>query len=106
MVDDLPFSKKKQLRHKKKERPDHKSERHQQRIDQFESTDKLIYEQVKERSYDWTNGYYRCELCQQRPAEQMHHVQGGAHGRRTTIENVLYICLQCHHSAHGVGNNK
>jgi 5-methylcytosine-specific restriction endonuclease McrA len=93
----LPFDKR-LIKKKKKEPkgPTRKQERKAERIRQYEEHDSDIYRQVQERAYDWVHGCAICEYCHERPAEQMHHQIHRSLGGETSLDNVVYICLQCH----------
>lgn len=52
------------------------------------------YERASERSFGL------CESCGIRQATQMHHRLHRSHGGDERPENLLHLCLHCHHDAH------
>lgn len=64
------------------------------------NNDKLIYEQIAERSYDWIDGYNKCEYCHSAPAQHMHHDPPRSRGGKTSLETTFHICEECHRNWH------
>lgn len=52
------------------------------------------YARVAERSFGL------CEACGVKVATQMHHRLHRSHGGDEHVQNLLHLCLDCHHQAH------
>lgn len=49
-------------------------------------------------------GYMGCEWCGRGDKMEYHHhhIVFRSKGRKDTIENLIYLCVDCHNEAHGV----
>lgn len=98
------FDKKQQLKKPKKEKkgPTRKEERQVEHHRRYEEEDAPVYDQVKERAFDWTLGTYCCEYCHKAIGDHgaMHHIPPRSRGGRTTLETVFYVCVPCHDAWH------
>jgi len=52
------------------------------------------YDRAADRSFGL------CEACGLHQAVQMHHRLHRSHGGDERVENLLHVCLKCHHDAH------
>lgn len=102
----FPFDKKsqaKKIKRKEKIGLTRKEQRSKDRSDKYLEKDYAVYNEVKNRAFDWTLGGYCCEICKEEIGDggAMHHIIHRSQLGETSKSNLYYLCVPCHQREHG-----